>query len=80
MKWKYVVEVKKANGLWSQGATWAVHPGEFRAFLSYINGENDPKNGRVVLITNGPPLRVKRISDSAGAQYNWPEDRKDCIC
>lgn len=79
-RWKYAVEVQKANGSWNHGTIWAVYPGDFRAFLRYINGEDNPCNGQIVMITSGPPVRVKRIEDDAEAQFNWPEDRKVYPC
>lgn len=75
-KWKYSVEVQRVDGQWSHGTIWACFPGEFRALLRYLNGEDYPHTGQVVVRTQGPAMRIRRIADDAEENFNWPEDRK----
>jgi hypothetical protein len=72
VKWKYAVEIEKVNGKWSNGTIWAVTPGDFRAFLRYINGEEKNK----LLFASKPITRVRRVDDNTPANYEWPQDQK----
>jgi hypothetical protein len=74
MKWKYQIEVQKKNGKWSLGTIWEVDRADFRQFLAYINGENDPSDGNIMLQMVNPPVRIKHVSNSEIAQFSWPED------
>lgn len=73
-RWKYSIEVQRADGGWSSGTVWSCNPGEFRKLLQYINGELNPHNGQVVVRTSGPPVRIKRIADDVEENFSWPED------
>lgn len=74
-KWKYSIEAQRFDGTWSRGTIWACYPGCFRELLYYINGENDPCTGRIVVKTNGPSTRIRRASDEAESDFSWPEDK-----
>ena len=74
-KWKYSIEIQRAGGIWCQGTVWACNPGSFRKLHRYISGDDDPSDGAIVVVTRGPPIRIKRIADEAEAEFQWPEDR-----
>lgn len=74
-KWKYSIETQRVGGTWTQGTVWACCPGDFRKLLRYISGDDNPSDGVVVVVTKGPPIRIKRIADEAEAKFQWPEDQ-----
>lgn len=74
-RWKYSIETQWGDGTWSQGTVWACEPGCFRKLLRYLNGDDNPSDGTVVVVTSLPPMRIKRIADEAEAKFQWPEDK-----
>jgi hypothetical protein len=74
-KWKYSIETQRVDGTWSRGTVWACCPGDFRKLLRYLNGDDNPSNGAIVVVTSGPPIRIKRLADEAEMEFQWPEDK-----
>ena len=74
-RWKYAIESQRRDGAWCHGTTWECYPSHFRALLRYINGDDNPDTGQVVVDTQGPPTRIKRIDDDVEPDFKWPEDK-----
>lgn len=74
-RWKYAIESQRRDDAWCHGTTWECCPGHFRALLRYIIGDENPHTGQVVVDTQGPPIRIRRIADDVEPDFKWPEDR-----